>query len=441
VRSVLRYSVNTWDRGFLDKLYSSTNAVGVASDLVLSVLNTNVHVYGVSPALTVIEKTTSRQLARLFGYEGPRAGGFTTSGGSISNYTSLVIARNTLFPDTRINGNGNRQFALFTSEHGHYSVETAAQACGIGSSNVYTVPVDSAGRMAGAALQSLILRAKEQGKTPLYVNATAGTTVLGSYDSFKEISEVCKKFGIWMHIDGSWGGPVIFSAKQRHKLDGSHLADSITVNPHKMMVSNRMCSTERHGGADEPQNVPLSCSFLLGPDMSIFHQANTLPVGYLFHGDESDSRPSPGQQDAEVWDLAEYTLQCGRRGDSLKLALAWIYYGAAGFERRIEHAFDMAAYLAATLQRQSDFVLLSTNPPPCLQVCFYYAPNGKLADSAQVNTRRTKEITAALLHRGFMIDYAPGDRGNFFRVVVNSETQQDTMDRLVVLLQDIGSNF
>lgn len=42
VELVLRYSVNTWDQGFLDKLYASTNAVGVVSELLLSVLNTNV---------------------------------------------------------------------------------------------------------------------------------------------------------------------------------------------------------------------------------------------------------------------------------------------------------------------------------------------------------------------------------------------------------------
>jgi len=28
VEKVLRFSVNTWDQGFLDKLYASTNAVG-----------------------------------------------------------------------------------------------------------------------------------------------------------------------------------------------------------------------------------------------------------------------------------------------------------------------------------------------------------------------------------------------------------------------------
>lgn len=42
VEDVLKYSVNTWHQGFLDKLYASTNAPGVISELVLAVLNTNV---------------------------------------------------------------------------------------------------------------------------------------------------------------------------------------------------------------------------------------------------------------------------------------------------------------------------------------------------------------------------------------------------------------
>lgn len=42
VRKVLKYSVNTWNPGFMDKLYASTDPVGVCSELVLAVLNTNV---------------------------------------------------------------------------------------------------------------------------------------------------------------------------------------------------------------------------------------------------------------------------------------------------------------------------------------------------------------------------------------------------------------
>jgi glutamate decarboxylase len=46
VEKVLKYSVNTWDQGFMDKLYGSTNAVGLVSELLLATLNTNVRLPG-----------------------------------------------------------------------------------------------------------------------------------------------------------------------------------------------------------------------------------------------------------------------------------------------------------------------------------------------------------------------------------------------------------
>ena len=85
VENTLRYSVNTFDRGFLDKLYASTDAPGIASELVLATLNTNVHVYAVSPALTIIEKEVTRALASLFGLRGEHSGGVSVQGGAASN--------------------------------------------------------------------------------------------------------------------------------------------------------------------------------------------------------------------------------------------------------------------------------------------------------------------------------------------------------------------
>jgi glutamate decarboxylase len=79
-------------------------------------------VYQVSPALTVVEKTTARALANKFGFTGPHAGGITCQGGSSSNLTSLIVARNTLYPECRTAGNAARDFVVFTSAHGHYSV-------------------------------------------------------------------------------------------------------------------------------------------------------------------------------------------------------------------------------------------------------------------------------------------------------------------------------
>ncbi|KAL2014253.1 hypothetical protein VTN00DRAFT_1778 [Thermoascus crustaceus] len=450
LEKVLRYSVNTWHQGFLDKLYASTNAPGVAAELILAALNTNVHVYQVSPALSVIEKHTGRRLASLFGLNGPHAGGISVQGGSASNTTSIVIARNNLFPSTKTDGYGNHRFVLFTSAHGHYSIEKAAQMVGFGSRAVWSVPVDKQGRMIPSELERLVQQAKGEGRMPFYVNATAGTTVLGSFDPFEEIAAICQRHNLWFHVDGSWGGSFVFSQNQRHKLAGAEKANSIAINPHKML------------------GVPVTCSFLLGADIRQFHRANTLPAGYLFHNEDPEpSVSSAGQEPAdpqsdlrvdspEVWDLADLTLQCGRRADSLKLFLGWTYYGSEGYEKQVNSACDVAAYLATLIASNPNFILVSENPPPCLQVCFYYAPGRQLVyppgsvagdetERGKRNSKVTEEITRGIVSKGFMIDFAPpsGDdqavgSGKFFRCVVNVLTRRETADAMVRAIEEVG---
>ncbi|KAJ5095362.1 hypothetical protein NUU61_004718 [Penicillium alfredii] len=445
LQKVLRYSVNTWHQGFLDKLYATTNAPGVAAELILATLNTNVHVYQVSPALTVIEKYTGQQLAALFGLTGPRAGGISVQGGSASNTTSIVIARNNLYPNTKKNGNEGYRFVLFTSAHGHYSVEKAAQMLGFGSSAVWPVPIDSQGRMIPAELEKLVQKAQDEGRTPFYVNATAGTTVMGSFDPFNEVAAICQKYNLWLHVDGSWGGSFVFSQRQKHKLAGAEKANSIAINPHKML------------------GVPVTCSFLLASDMRQFHRANTLPAGYLFHSEETASAANgDGQPESEleadspeVWDLADLTLQCGRRADSLKLFLGWTYYGTQGYAAQIDTACDVAAHLATIVSQHPDFVLVSENPPPCLQVCFYYAPGkqmlyprGSVSDETQrgkLNSKVTEQATHAIVPKGFMVDFAPPSdddegvgNGKFFRCVVNVLTSRETVESLVRAIEEVG---
>ncbi|RKF57855.1 L-aspartate decarboxylase dtxS4 [Golovinomyces cichoracearum] len=414
IEDLLKYSVNTWDRKFMDKLFAGTNAVGVISELILAVLNTNVHVFKVSPALTIVEKTTAKTFANFFGFNGPRAGGISTQGGSASNITSIIIARNNLYPESKKIGNSARKFVLFTSAEGHYSLEKASQVCGLGTDNIWPIPVDEYGCMIPSELEKSIELAKAESRTPFYVNATAGTTVLGSFDPFVEISSICKKHNLWMHVDASWGGPVIFSRKHKQKLNGVHLADSLGVNPHKMM------------------GVPSTCSFLLTPDLLKFHNSNTLPAGYLFHSNMLNE---------EVWDLADLTLQCGRRADSLKLALSWIYYGSNGFEKQIDHAFSVAAYLATRISENPTFFLVSENPPPCLQVCFYYVGKAGLNTDPKFNNHVTSYIVHQMISKGFLVDYAPGQYGSFLRVVVNRESQQFIMDDLIKVIDEIGAQL
>jgi glutamate/tyrosine decarboxylase-like PLP-dependent enzyme len=269
---------------------------------------------------------------------------------------------------------------------------------------------------------------------------------MGSFDPFEEIAAICQKYNLWFHIDGSWGGSFVFSQRQRHKLAGSEKANSIAINPHKML------------------GVPVTCSFLLASDMRQFHKANTLPAGYLFHNEDTEATANGNGHDAEldvdspeVWDLADLTLQCGRRADSLKLFLGWTYYGSEGYEQQIDTACDIAAHLATLVSKNPNFILVSENAPPCLQVCFYYAPGKKFVYSRESdivsneeqrgknNSKVTEQITHAIVPKGFMVDFAPpsGDEnavgsGKFFRCVVNVTTSKETVESLVRAIEEVG---
>lgn len=139
-----------------------------------------------------------------------------------------------------------------------------------------------------------------------------------------------------------------------------------------------------------------------------------------------------------MYDLADLTPQCGRRGDALKMYLHWRYFGTAGICRSVEHAFDVAAYFAAQIkdgQLAKHFELVSPLPLPNTQVCFYYV--GSASDLSSL----TKRIFESLVSRGFLIDMAPGPRGKMLRVVVSISTQKATVDRLLQEIVSIGGEI
>lgn len=417
---VLDNSITTWHPGFMDKLYVGTNPVGILSDLLLSILNTNSHVFTVSPALSVIERKVSQKYANLYGFNGKYAGGLTFSGGSWSNITSLQIARSYKYPDTKLNGNGNYKFSIYTSAHCHYSIEKAAILLGLGASSVFKIPVNGKGEMDVGILEETIKRNLSEGYTPLYINATAGTTVFGSYDPIEEISRIAKSYNLWLHVDGSWGGNVVFSESKKVLLKGIQYADSITTSPHKML------------------GVPTTCSFLLVPDERVFTQANSLNAPYLFHN---------ARDEEENFDLANGTMGCGRRADALKMYMAWLYYGNEGFQKRIDHSYSMANYFVSKLKGLPGFRIINDFPIPCLQVCFYYNQNQESKDGAQM-TALTRAIAKELHKSGdFLVDFAPNpndsltgeNNGEFFRCVFNSPNiTSDTVDKLIQRIVEIG---
>ncbi|ODV66978.1 glutamate decarboxylase 2 [Hyphopichia burtonii NRRL Y-1933] len=424
IDQVFKYSVNTWNPGFLDKLYASNNPIGVISDIILSLLNTNSHVYTVSPVLSVIENYIGRKYASLFfTNDTETCGGLTFPGGSWSNTTSLHTARSLLYPETKETGNGSFKFAVFASEHCHYSVVKAAILMGLGSSNVFKVKILADGSMDTKDLSFKIEESKKQGFTPLYINSTAGTTVFGSYDPFDEIADIAEKNNIWFHIDGSWGGNVIFSSKHKYKMNGCERANSISCNPHKML------------------GVPNTCSFLLLPHVLNFQKAMSLSAPYLFHGRDDEGE--------ENFDLADGTMGCGRRADSFKFYMAWLYYGFKGLEERVDHAFDIARDFIFKISQDDRFELVlgsKDDLPKCLQVCFYYRPKNYKLDK---NTEITRFISRELHKRSkYLVDFSPNtsggdsDKGEFFRVVFNSPILTDTVvDDLISSIIQVGEEF
>lgn len=181
-------------------------------------------------------------------------------GGSSSNTLAVQTALNTLYPSFQSEGlfgiisthelkerhpRACRPL-IFTAEEGHYSLEKAAIACGMGLSSVIKVPCDETGKMNVQALDELLTASFEDisatGKhpgIPFLVNATAGSTVMGAFDSLQDIADVCEKHRrngkLWLHVDASWGGPILFSQKHRHQMRGVEHVDSLTINPHKLL--------------------------------------------------------------------------------------------------------------------------------------------------------------------------------------------------------------
>ncbi len=436
---ILEKSVNTWSLGFLDKLYASTNPIGIISDLVLSILNTNSHVFSVSPALSVIEKKVGKEYAKHFFHskDHSHCGGLTFAGGSWSNITSMHMAKVQLFPETKTQGNGNRKFAVFASSHSHYSLVKSAILCGLGSDAVFKVRVTDNGEMDVEDLDKQIKQALNNGFTPFYVTATAGTTVFGSFDPVDKIFQVTKKYKLWLHVDGSWGGNFVFSDLLRYKLKGIEEADSITTNPHKQL------------------GVPTTCSFLLLRNQSIFQTANSLNAPYLFHQLEDGK----DENELGLFDLADGTLGCGRRADALKFYLSWYYYGKLGFKRRVEHAYEIAKYFEQRLSQLENFEVLNSFTDdnnaqkaqvPCLQVCFYYNPAGP-SKPVKDHTSITRFISHRLHEQSkYLIDFAPYPdaknspkaRGEFFRIVfINPKLSTNFIDTLIEDIVATGEEY
>uniref|UniRef100_A0A669DN89 Glutamate decarboxylase 1 n=1 Tax=Oreochromis niloticus TaxID=8128 RepID=A0A669DN89_ORENI len=392
-RDTLKYGVRTGHPRFFNQLSTGLDIVGLAGEWLTSTANTNIWL--------------------LYLYQC----------GAISNMYSVMIARYKFFPEVKTKGMAAApRLVLFTSEHSHYSIKKASAALGFGTENLILLNTDERGRVIPADLEAKVIEAKRKGYVPLFVTATAGTTVYGAFDPINEIADICEKYNMWLHVDGAWGGGLLMSRKHRHKLNGVERANSVTWNPHKMM------------------GVPLQCSAILVRERGLLQGCNSMCAGYLFQ---------PDKQYDVTYDTGDKAIQCGRHVDIFKFWLMWKAKGTVGFEQHIDKCLDLSAYLYNKIKNREGFEMVFNGEPQHTNVCFWYIPPSlrSLPDGEERRQRLHKvapKIKAMMMESGTtMVGYQPqGDKVNFFRMVIsNPAATRSDIDFLVEEIERLGHDL
>lgn len=383
VETYLQYAVRTSHPGYLNQLFGGFNFPAFIGEVITALTNTSMYTYEVAPVATLMEMELMDKMLSFTGWS--TGTGSLLTGGSNTNMVAMLLARNRIFKGAKHDGiTGLPKLAVLVSERSHFSMLKGANTIGIGQGGVIKVKTDALGRMRGAALEEAIEGALKSGFMPFMVCSTVGTTETGAFDVLDEISAVAKRHELWHHADGSWGGSILLSPSRRQMFAGLEDADSFSWNPHKMM------------------NIPLVCSALLVKDPNVMREEiQSHDADYIYHENES-----------AAYDLGPASLQCGRRVDSLKLWLAWKYFGDKGYEARIEKLFSLADFATNLINSDPDLELMF--PTQTLNVNFRYkVPEG--VDSDEFN----EELRYQLIRDGkVMVNYCHLENGLSIRLIL-----------------------
>jgi L-2,4-diaminobutyrate decarboxylase len=212
----------------------------------------------------------------------------------------------------------------------HFSIEKAAQQLGLGTDGIVLVDTDHRHRMDCRALAAAMAGIRAMGGLPFAIVATAGTTDFGSIDDLTVVADLAEREGAWLHVDAAYGGALLMSPAQRHKLHGLGRANSVTIDFHKAFFQ------------------PISCGAFLVADRDHFELIR-INADYLNeHGREADG----------FLDLVNWSIQTTRRFDGLKLWLSFQMIGADRFAAMIDALCGLAERMADRLEADRRFELL-----------------------------------------------------------------------------------
>jgi aromatic-L-amino-acid/L-tryptophan decarboxylase len=219
---------------FFGYVFGSGEPIGALGNFAASVLHQNAAAWRSAPAAITIERTVVRWLASAVGCEGLL--GSLTLGGSSANLMGLCMAREA---KAAANQSGVHGGVIYCSSEAHMSITKAAALLGLGHDAVRLIAVDGAFRMRTDDLRREIVRDLESGRVPIAVVASAGTTATGSIDPMATLADICREFGLWLHVDGAYGA--LASLAKPDAFRGMECADSLSLDPHKWLYQPTGC--------------------------------------------------------------------------------------------------------------------------------------------------------------------------------------------------------
>ncbi len=341
---------------FMGYFGSTTTAPGILAEMISAALNVNAMTWRTSPAATELETVILGWLREWLGLPSAFEGVIYDTA-SISTMHALAAAREQAADSVRSRGLTGRslpRFRVYASDQVHSSVEKAAIALGLGEENVVRIASDSDFRLKTAALQRAVESDLGAGFQPLAVVATVGTTSTASVDPVPEIAALCQQHRMWLHIDAAYGGGLALLPEAAWVKAGWAAADSLVINPHKMLF------------------VPFDCSVLFVKEIARLRDVFTLVPEYL-----------RGDSVGAAINYMDYGVQLGRRFRALKAWMVWRALGREGIAARIREHMRLAQLVARWVTEDSRFELAA--PVTMGVVCFRFRNASEADQDADVN--------------------------------------------------------
>ncbi len=350
---IAKYSINQADKTFLAFPDSGNSSSAMIGTILGQFLNQNlVSVERGAPIASFIEFQVIEWLRELIGYNAARvdalkgikdAAGLWTTGGYMSNFVGILTALRNTFPEVSslgIRGLNVDPAVLVCGQVSHYSVEDAADRLGIGRSNVLKTKANQFLKSDPLAIEKMLAN-PPTGKKIFVVVGIAGNTRTTGIDDLEEIGRICRKYGVWYHVDACHGGNLLFSKTLKDKyLKGIESADSVTIDPHKGL-------------------------FATYPSSYVLFKDRGKLIGYSRHVDMV-------KRD-DVWDWGLVTpFLCSRGFESLKTWFTIKKLGITNIGKIVEHRNKLMKYIESQLNAMTDFITL--NDVDLYRLTFVFCP-------------------------------------------------------------------